>query len=66
MTTPTRRPTAPTRTPVTPATTDETDTTEESDLELCPNGEPQGHYTIKATDLTRVGSRERSNVTSTS
>jgi hypothetical protein len=42
---------------------DETDTTEESDLELCPNGEPQGHYTIQATDVTRVGVAERLNVT---
>jgi LysM repeat protein len=42
---------------------DETETTEESDLELCPNGEPQGHYTIQSTDLTRVGVAERLNVT---
>jgi hypothetical protein len=42
---------------------DETETTEESDLELCPNGEPQGHYTIQSTDVTRVGVAERLNVT---
>lgn len=46
---------------------EETDTTEEDsssgDEELCPDGEVQGHYTIKDTDLTRVGVADRLNVT---
>ena len=45
---------------------DDSETTEESesdDPDLCPNGERQGHYTIKEGDLTRVGVAERLNVT---
>ena len=42
---------------------DETETTDEDEPELCPNGERQGHYTIQASDTTRVGVAERLNVT---
>lgn len=41
----------------------ETAEEDESDLEMCPNGEPRGTYTIKETDTTRTGVAERLNVT---